>query len=114
MEGLHVDFDDDDTTAESNRLGDFSRMSSTQPETSVTDVLFEWDRPWQSASQPLHTSRNHDFWANIAEDPAMSQFAPQPQLSLSLVSNLFYPLFPYPPNYHSVGLPFALSCLIRS
>lgn len=93
MEGLHVDFDDPDTTAGPNRLGgDFSRMSSTQPEAPITDVQFEWDRPWQSASQPLHTSHNfdsHDFWASLAEDPATSQFTPQPQLPLSLVSNSF-------------------------
>lgn len=87
MEGLHVDFDDAITAGSG-----FSRMSSTQPEAPITDVQFEWDRPWQSASQPLHTSHNfdsHDFLTSLAEDPAMSQFAPQPQLPLSLVSNLF-------------------------
>lgn len=108
MEGLHVDFDDADTTVTAEPIatgGNFGRMSSTQPETPITDIQFEWDRPWQSASQPLHTPQNfdsHDFWASLVEDPAMSQFAPQPQLPLSLVSNCFLAAFLRSTNYRSV------------
>lgn len=92
IEGLHVDFDADTTiTPESFAASNIpNRLSSTQPETFNNDAQFEWDRPWQSASQPLHTRENfdsYDFLISLAEDPAMSQFAPQPQLPLSLVGN---------------------------
>lgn len=92
IEGLHVDFDADTTiTPESFAASNIpNRLSSTQPETSNNDAQFEWDRPWQSASQPFHTRENfdsYDFLISLAEDPAMSQFAPQPQLPLSLTQN---------------------------
>lgn len=96
MEGLHVNFNDEPSRSvpESQVESDsFSRLSSTQPETSIADVRFEWDRSWQSASQPLQIPQDfssQDFWASLAEDPTMTQFAPQPQLPLSLVSFPFF------------------------
>jgi len=96
MENLHVDFT---KTPFSNRArhqpDDFSRMASTQPVTSArapaTDVDFAWERPHHHmfASQPTEAQQqefdSQTLWASLAEDPTMSQFAPQPHLSVSLV-----------------------------
>ena len=90
MEGLHVNFNDVPASQGMSHSvsDDFSRLSSTQPEAPITDVAFEWERSWQSTSQPLGIPQDfssQDFWASLAEDPTMSQFAPQPSLPLSLV-----------------------------
>ncbi|KAG0138088.1 kinase-like domain-containing protein [Tuber indicum] len=92
MEGLHVNFNDVPASrgVSQSVSDDFSRLSSTQPETPIADVDFEWERPWQSSSQPLEIPQDfssQDFWASLAEDPTMSQFAPQPSLPLSLTQN---------------------------
>jgi len=90
MENLHIDF----SRKPSERAyldGDLGRLSSTQPVTPINDVQFEWERPHQMfASQPTETAPAYDsqsVWASLAEDPTMSQFAPQPHLSLSLTQN---------------------------
>jgi serine/threonine-protein kinase Chk1 len=89
MENLRVDF----TRQPSTRAAlddNFSRISSTQPVTPATDVRFEWERPHHMfASQPAEVPHEFDsqsLWASLAEDPTMSQFAPQPHLSISLAS----------------------------
>jgi hypothetical protein len=88
MENLHIDF----SRKPSERAyldDDLGRLSSTQPITPINDVQFEWERPHQMfASQPTETAPAYDsqsVWASLAEDPTMSQFAPHPHLSLSLV-----------------------------
>ena len=95
MEGLHVNFNDVPASrgVSHSVSDDFCRLSSTQPEAPITDVGFEWERSWQSSSQPLGIPQDfssQDFWASLAEDPTMSQFAPQPSLPLSLVRFSLY------------------------
>jgi len=107
MENLHVDFTKTPFSDHARHpLDDFSRMASTQPVTSVrapaTDVDFAWERPHHRmfASQPIEAQQEFDsqtLWASLAEDPTMSQFAPQPQLSVSLVR-------PVPSVAHGVSL----------
>lgn len=114
LEGLHIDFTqppsasqrppmsqdamDVDDAEEPPRL-----FSSTQPETPIVDVMFDWERPPRadasnfSSSQPL--SRMHGGIATMtngaadhsfdfmADEPSMSQFAPTPRVPLSLTQN---------------------------
>ena len=79
-------------------------ISSTQPETPLSDVPFDWERPPRlalydglSASQPVAsvshpTSHPHAHIApvsqetldRLSDDPCLSQFTPQPGVPLSL------------------------------
>jgi serine/threonine-protein kinase Chk1 len=91
MENLHIDFNKQPFN-HARLDADMGRLPSTQPVTPATDMRFEWERPRQQfASQPTEAPQEYDsqtLWASLAEDPTMSQFAPYPHLSLSLVSCL--------------------------
>lgn len=98
MQNLRIDFSKIPTTRfsqsdKNNLLGVNVRLSSTQPITPVNDMHFEWEKPQHNfASQPTERAEELEMgidsqilWANLADDPTMSQFAPQPHLSQSLV-----------------------------
>ena len=66
-----------------------TRFSSTQPETPISDLTFDWERPTHlNASQPLNTllATPHDypFLHELSEDPSMSQFHPTPSVPMTL------------------------------
>ena len=107
FEQLHVSFDADPMASTQRSriidsmgkmsLGDDMEMlrpyktpiSSTQPDTPVDDMLFDWEKPQHlagSSTQPLKAgvgvSRSfHDEW--LEDEPSMSQFAPTPSVPLS-------------------------------
>ncbi|KAI5865841.1 Pkinase-domain-containing protein [Durotheca rogersii] len=75
------------------------RLSSTQPETPITDALFDWERPapralaapsTQPAGAPVAVDAATappsaaDFFAALAEEPSMSQFSQTPGVPLTL------------------------------
>ena len=70
------------------------KLSSTQPETSTNDIMFDWERPPQlsatssiSASQPTigdGVPLSEGSWDDrLAEEPSFSQFSATPQVPLS-------------------------------
>ncbi|KAL7274889.1 Chk1 protein kinase [Rhizina undulata] len=139
IEGLRIDFKDEtilSSTPEAHRL------PSTQPETSYADTRFDLKRDRRrnhiSASQPLNSERrtyvsssqplkSSDFesqslLASLAEDPTMSQFAPQPQVPISMTQNArhFHEICPpqrltrfYSPYSMKQVLPILSSALHR-
>ncbi|KAF8473992.1 hypothetical protein BDZ91DRAFT_344760 [Kalaharituber pfeilii] len=104
IEGLHIDFSKLPSTLNSNSQqndgSDFARLPSTQPVTlTMGDLQLERERPAHgiSASQPVASrlsnfssitptsnSCRQDIKATLREDLMMSQFAPQPQVPISL------------------------------
>lgn len=73
------------------------RISSTQPETPINDVLFDWERPMLrslavSSTQPLSradatlppSATQSNFFDALAEEPSMSQFSQTPGVPLTL------------------------------
>jgi serine/threonine-protein kinase Chk1 len=82
-----------------------SKLPSTQPETPITDALFDWERPTDrsslltstqptarpgilSATQPLpHHHHNHAPAATLSDEPFMSQFSSTPGVPLSLTQH---------------------------
>ncbi|KAI5785962.1 kinase-like domain-containing protein [Geopyxis carbonaria] len=89
MENLHIDF----TKFPSYQVDQAEppRLSSTQPTAPTTDVYPEWETSHHIfASQPLRIPQGYEsqrLWESLAEDPTMSQFAPQPFVSQSLTQN---------------------------
>ena len=70
------------------------RLASTQPETPVNDIMFDWERPPGlrlsndvSASQPGTTNNapwiGSNFDDKLSEEPSFSQFSSTPQVPLS-------------------------------
>ena len=109
MESLRIDFSADVNASQrsthsqgdamdidSENLGTgWSKFASTQPETPVADIAFDWEAPPRmgagiSASQPLtnhdriHANINHNLLDELAEDPSMSQFTATPSVPLTL------------------------------
>ncbi|KAI7346911.1 kinase-like protein [Hortaea werneckii] len=118
MEGLRIDFNadisasqrqrkqpatasktaEDATNTDSSKLDPgWSNLASTQPETPIADLPFDWEIPPRlgavSASQPTTTTTTHDrippltttpanrdafLRSLLAEDPSMSQFSQMP------------------------------------
>ncbi|KAI9805812.1 MAG: hypothetical protein M1825_000426 [Sarcosagium campestre] len=84
-----MDIDSDDTVG---------RFASTQPETPINDVLFDWERQSHfgfngrvSASQPTGAAsltsgpgHSRDITDNLSDEPSMSQFSAMPGVSSSL------------------------------
>ncbi|KAI9719469.1 MAG: hypothetical protein M1812_003540 [Candelaria pacifica] len=78
-----------------------TRFASTQPETPVSDIVFDWERPARiianermSASQPIKTAKGNiggsshrEYSDQLAEDPSMSQFSATPAVPISLTQN---------------------------
>lgn len=75
------------------------RISYTQPETPINDIMFDWERPTRgnsamySASQPVN-ARDGDIctmnngagrpnFEDLADEPSMSQFTANPKVPLS-------------------------------
>jgi serine/threonine-protein kinase Chk1 len=85
---------------------DWSKLPATQPETPISDVLFDWERPAPrtlgtyaiSSTQPLArstlsssgTTPRHGFNSALealADEPSMSQFSQTPGVPLSLTQH---------------------------
>lgn len=106
FESLHVSFDKEPPTNLSQRsdameIDDVESLavpvgfSSTQPDTPIADMLFDWERPGRAAAQISATQPTNgysalpstqallssDHW--LADEPSMSQFAPTPAVPLS-------------------------------
>ncbi|KAI1768202.1 Pkinase-domain-containing protein [Hypoxylon sp. FL1150] len=78
--------------------GPSHKISSTQPETPINDVLFDWERPGLrslaiSSTQPIsrldatlppHATQSTNFFDALAEEPSMSQFSQTPGVPLTL------------------------------
>ena len=71
-----------------------TKLSSTQPETPINDIMFDWERPPRvaasngvSASQPSIVNGvpiSESNWDDrLAEEPSFSQFSATPQVPLS-------------------------------
>ncbi|KAI8962567.1 Pkinase-domain-containing protein [Daldinia sp. FL1419] len=107
LENLHIDFSQRAPSSQSQSQspdsmdidsGSSHRMPSTQPETPINDVLFDWERPVIrtvaiSSTQPvsradvaLPTQSSHFFDA-LAEEPSMSQFSQTRGVPLSLTQH---------------------------
>ncbi|KAL7620739.1 Chk1 protein kinase [Parahypoxylon ruwenzoriense] len=108
LEKLRIDFSQQPSTSQrasqpSQEAMDIDsapahRISSTQPETPITDVLFDWERPVPrslaisstqpisqvDASLPPHATQATNFFAALAEEPSMSQFSQTPGVPLTL------------------------------
>jgi serine/threonine-protein kinase CHEK1 len=110
LENLRIDFSQQPTLSQRNN--DRSReemdidlpgqwaakVSSTQPETPINDVVFDWERPPRigahnnfSASQPttirdgiIANGRSGQIFDVLLEEPSMSQFTAAPSVPLSL------------------------------
>lgn len=87
-------FDAMDIESENTEPG-WSTFASTQPETPVAEIAFDWEAlprlgAGVSASQPLtnhdriHANVNHDLMNQLSEDPSMSQFTATPSVPLTL------------------------------
>lgn len=78
--------------------GPSHKISSTQPETPINDVLFDWERPGLrslaiSSTQPIsrldatlppQATQSTNFFDALAEEPSMSQFSQTPGVPLTL------------------------------
>ncbi|KAL6713878.1 Chk1 protein kinase [Lecanora helva] len=100
FESMKIDFSQDpmasqpkasqpfDDPMETDNQNSGMRQASTQPETPVNDIMFDWERPSRlRASQsgmisdtPLNESNLDD---RLAEEPSFSQFSSTPQVPLS-------------------------------
>ena len=136
FESMKVDFSQDPIASQSQRsqcssgamdIDSVERFSSTQPETIVNDIEFDWERPprmaaidGMSASQPyagnaMGTGSNGwDTW--LAEEPSMSQFSATPSVPISKTQfarqfkdifsaheNRFYSCWPLPTLYSTLS-----------
>ena len=108
LESLHIDFSAPmPSPQQPNKHRDvmdideqppgWTKFASTQPETPVAELTFDWEAPPRlggataiSASQPLtnddriHANINHDLLSQLSEDPSMSQFSATPSVPLTL------------------------------
>lgn len=119
LENLKIDFSQQPRASQRSRqsqdamdvdapIRSAARWSSTQPETPINDVMFDWERPPRisaapnfSASQPMHandsgiatmTNGMHSnpfsqFSQVLADEPSMSQFQAQPAVPMSLTQH---------------------------
>ncbi len=103
LESMRVDFNGDAITPTGQASPDAmdldsqgwkSKFASTQPDTPVNDIMFDWERPARSAalsaSQPVVShangtdSRIDASWDDrLSEDPSFSQFSATPTVPLS-------------------------------
>lgn len=79
--------------------GPSTKISLTQPETPINDVLFDWERPSLlrslaiSSTQPIsrvdatlppNATQSTNFFDALAEEPSMSQFSQTPGVPMTL------------------------------
>ena len=105
FESMRIDFSQDPMASQrSQRSADTmdidsqdwnSKFASTQPETPLHDITFDWERPPRalantafSASQPTTTeaaslTRSSSWDNRLAEEPSFSQFSATPSVPLS-------------------------------
>ena len=106
FESLKIDFSQDPVASQTQRRQTSEdamdvdsqdvtiKLSSTQPETSTNDIMFDWERPPRvtagsgvSASQPSIVDgvpTGESYWDDrLAEEPSFSQFSATPQVPLS-------------------------------
>ncbi|KAF2704842.1 Pkinase-domain-containing protein, partial [Pleomassaria siparia CBS 279.74] len=99
-----MDIDSSAPRRSSANPANVSVFSSTQPETSTTDTLFDWERPPRlssydgiSASQPVKGHRHQSHFAApslsqlssttqdiLSQDPSLAQFTASPTVPLTL------------------------------
>jgi serine/threonine-protein kinase Chk1 len=115
LENLRIDFSQQPSasqprlhetadTMDIDRSDHGGMISSTQPETPINDVMFDWERPPRigahsnfSASQPttirdggistMTNGRSGQAFEALSEEPSMSQFASAPKVPLSLTQH---------------------------
>ncbi|KAL3423497.1 hypothetical protein PVAG01_05244 [Phlyctema vagabunda] len=112
LENLRIDFSQQPSASQKSRPsqdamdiddGWNNKFASTQPETPINDIMFDWERPpcvsatSFSASQPTtakdggictmtNGAHGHPF-ESLAEEPSMSQFTSSPSVPLSLTQH---------------------------
>ncbi|KAI1453070.1 Pkinase-domain-containing protein [Annulohypoxylon moriforme] len=107
LENLHIDFSQQlpssqrqsQSSTDAMDVDDgLSKMSSTQPEAPINDVLFDWERPAlrtlavsstqpmsrADASLPPSATQSSNFFDALAEEPSMSQFSQTPGVPMTL------------------------------
>ncbi|KAI1384164.1 Pkinase-domain-containing protein [Hypoxylon trugodes] len=106
LENLHINFSQQPPPSQRQSADAMdidsgpSRISSTQPETPINDVLFDWERPTLtslrtlavSSTQPISradaslppATQSSNFYEALAEEPSMSQFSHTPGVPLTL------------------------------
>lgn len=114
LENLRIDFSQETPASQPSLSQDAmdidqpesraARFSATQPETPISDVMFDWERPPRlnahhniSASQPLTAldtglaglslGRSSSIFDVLSEEPSMSQFAATPSVPMSLTQH---------------------------
>lgn len=75
---------------------EWSKLPATQPETPISDALFDWERPTTrtiggaaiSSTQPISRSQAPEpRFSALADEPTMSQFSQTPGVPLSLTQH---------------------------
>ncbi|KAF6818183.1 hypothetical protein CSOJ01_02064 [Colletotrichum sojae] len=104
LEGLRIDFSQHPTASQGTRSTDSmdtdtadSKVSFTQPETPISDVSWDWERPALKVMNPIAVSSTQPisrsesgvanrrlFNESLAEEPSMSQFSQTPGVPLTL------------------------------
>ncbi|KAI2465282.1 Pkinase-domain-containing protein [Annulohypoxylon bovei var. microspora] len=107
LENLRIDFSQPPSSSQRQSQSsvdamdidsDHSRISSTQPEAPINDVLFDWERPAlrtlavsstqpmsrADASLPPSATQSTTFFDALAEEPSMSQFSQTPGVPMTL------------------------------
>ncbi|KAI1655398.1 Pkinase-domain-containing protein [Daldinia decipiens] len=107
LENLHIDFSQQAPSSQRQSQsqdsmdidgGSSHKISSTQPETPINDVLFDWERPvlrtlTASSTQPISRAdvtlptQSSNFFDALAEEPSMSQFSQTRGVPLSLTQH---------------------------
>lgn len=112
LENLHIDFTQQAPASQRSQLSQDAmdvdesgsnafKTASTQPETPINDVFFDWERPalrsfgmhaisstqpisGADASLPPNTAQSGNFFDALAEEPSMSQFSQNPGVPMTL------------------------------
>jgi serine/threonine-protein kinase Chk1 len=113
LENLRIDFNQQPTLSQRQHRSrsdpmavdespDIMRVSATQPDTPMTDMIFDWERPQRmgppiSSSQPVAMRDSGAYTPgpaqgmpsvdSLAEEPSMSQFSSVPSVPLSLTQH---------------------------
>jgi serine/threonine-protein kinase Chk1 len=101
LQNLHIDFSQQPAATRqrpghrqvvrsSDEIPLSARISSTQPETPISDAFFDWERPTSRLSQPTDHSARIQYMppiSSLADEPSMSQFAAVPQVPLTLTQH---------------------------
>ncbi|KAJ8130165.1 hypothetical protein O1611_g3464 [Lasiodiplodia mahajangana] len=113
LENLHIDFSQkapasqrpsqpsQDAMDIDSGSSDLTKISASQPEVPINDVLFDWERPALrsfgmhaiSSTQPIsradaslahNATQSTNFFDALAEEPSMSQFSQTPSVPMTL------------------------------